>query len=425
MSWKGFQKSVARAPMQVRKKVHKGQYMDDAVFQDVKRRFESIEQQTKKLHEESRRYREAIKGMLQHQIEYSQTIEQINGPISGTLSDPETLTPQGNHDGIAACQQYRDLVIELRQLINPELELIESRILKPADEMLSIIHSSKKMLTKREHKQLDVERREIVLRKLEEKQERSAKDEEKLHKAGQELEMAQQEYNQVSGLLKDEMVKLFALEGEFFKPLFQSFYFIQLNIYYTMSSRMEEMKIPYFDMSSSIVAGFHQKRGDIGDKVDQLAITHFRSGHPEEEAGGWKAKLGHHHKVQSPSMSRISSDSISENEEQPPPYPGHPRGPIRRRYLEDSSDDDLSDSMRHESAGETEKPPQMPPRPRPANDAETCTALYDYTAQSPGDLSFREGDTIEIVERTGNMEDWWVGRLGDMEGNFPANYVKL
>ncbi|KAF7375140.1 SH3-domain-containing protein [Mycena sanguinolenta] len=51
-------------------------------------------------------------------------------------------------------------------------------------------------------------------------------------------------------------------------------------------------------------------------------------------------------------------------------------------------------------------------------------ALWDFNEheQNPQDLSFRAGDTIEIIEETNS--DWWTGRLNGREGVFPANYVE-
>lgn len=47
-------------------------------------------------------------------------------------------------------------------------------------------------------------------------------------------------------------------------------------------------------------------------------------------------------------------------------------------------------------------------------------ALYDFEAQADGDLSFKSGDRIEIVERTESAEDWWTGRLNGQQGVFPG-----
>ncbi|KAJ6468468.1 hypothetical protein C8R45DRAFT_1018912 [Mycena sanguinolenta] len=51
-------------------------------------------------------------------------------------------------------------------------------------------------------------------------------------------------------------------------------------------------------------------------------------------------------------------------------------------------------------------------------------ALWDFNEdeQNPQDLSFRAGDTIEIIQETNS--DWWTGRLNGREGVFPANYVE-
>lgn len=79
------------------------------------------------------------------------------------------------------------------------------------------------------------------------------------------------------------------------------------------------------------------------------------------------------------------------------------------------------------SAAAGKKPPP-PPAPKPAAFAakkEHATALYDYAAQADGDLSFRAGDRIEIVQRGHEDNEWWIGRLNGAEGQFPANYTKL
>ena len=47
-------------------------------------------------------------------------------------------------------------------------------------------------------------------------------------------------------------------------------------------------------------------------------------------------------------------------------------------------------------------------------------ALYDFAAQADGDLDFKVGDRIEVVERSGSAEDWWTGRLNGRTGVFPG-----
>lgn len=55
MSWKGITKGITRAPQQFKQKFNMGDITKDAVYIDAERRFEELEIETKKLHEESRK----------------------------------------------------------------------------------------------------------------------------------------------------------------------------------------------------------------------------------------------------------------------------------------------------------------------------------------------------------------------------------
>jgi len=66
-------------------------------------------------------------------------------------------------------------------------------------------------------------------------------------------------------------------------------------------------------------------------------------------------------------------------------------------------------------------PPPIKPKPTPVN---YVVALYDFAAQAAGDLDFKVGDRIEVIERTESTEDWWTGRLDGRTGVFPGNYVQ-
>ncbi|KAH7912784.1 hypothetical protein BJ138DRAFT_1099966 [Hygrophoropsis aurantiaca] len=56
--------------------------------------------------------------------------------------------------------------------------------------------------------------------------------------------------------------------------------------------------------------------------------------------------------------------------------------------------------------------------PRPVE----ARALWDWSSEDPNDVSFRAGDTIEIISETN--EDWWTGRYKGKQGLFPSNYVE-
>ncbi|TPX77174.1 hypothetical protein CcCBS67573_g01546 [Chytriomyces confervae] len=76
------------------------------------------------------------------------------------------------------------------------------------------------------------------------------------------------------------------------------------------------------------------------------------------------------------------------------------------------------------SPSESHRPVPLPgrlPAPAPPPSARV-KALYDFEGQRDGDLSFRAGEEIIVLQK--NANDWWNGRIGSREGVFPANYVQ-
>jgi signal transducing adaptor molecule len=49
-------------------------------------------------------------------------------------------------------------------------------------------------------------------------------------------------------------------------------------------------------------------------------------------------------------------------------------------------------------------------------------ALYDFQPSEPGELQFRKGDVIAVLESV--YKDWWKGSLRGQIGIFPLNYVE-
>ncbi|KAJ9659291.1 BAR adaptor protein Hob1 [Coniosporium apollinis] len=436
MSWKGFQKSVVRAPQTVKQRFNVGEITKDAVYIDAERRFQELETETKKLHEESKKYFDAINGMLTHQIEFSKACAEIYKPISGRVSDPDSFIDEGNPEGIRACEEYEAIVRDLQATLQPELEMIESRVIKPADELLEIIKVVRKTALKREHKQLDYDRHRLALKKLQDKKDKTLKDEKALYKAENDVEQATQEYNYFNDLLKDELPKLFALEREFIRPLFQSFYYMQLNVFYTLHEKMQSIDIGYFDLTLDIEAAFEAKRGNIQEQVEQLTITHFKT------TGGVRkgvSKYAPKALTGGPAQKAITAGpsarrSTVGSDDAPPPYSpgGTHAGPSHAGLLTPASGVSRANSTGSSwgAAAKAKGAAPPPPKPKPSRlsgvpAAETVTALYDYEAQAEGDLSFTTGDVIEIIQRTQNENEWWTGRVNGRQGQFPGNYVRL
>jgi len=62
--------------------------------------------------------------------------------------------------------------------------------------------------------------------------------------------------------------------------------------------------------------------------------------------------------------------------------------------------------------------------PTPATGSAKAVALYEYTGNDTGELSFREGEIISVTNQNDN-DGWWEGELNGKKGWFPATYVQI
>ncbi|RKO88096.1 Peroxin 13, N-terminal region-domain-containing protein, partial [Blyttiomyces helicus] len=106
---------------------------------------------------------------------------------------------------------------------------------------------------------------------------------------------------------------------------------------------------------------------------------------------------------------------------------------VQQRTLEDAAAAAASPAAAAGAPGAA--PPLLGPDGRPLHpsqirDLEFCRAVYDFTAESPAELSLRRGDIVAILSKldpaTGAEGSWWRGRLqSGPVGLFPSNYVEI
>jgi amphiphysin len=364
--------------------------------------------------------------MLNHQIEFSKAVQEIYKPISGRVSDPNSIIQEGNPEGIRACEEYEAIVRDLLATLQPELEMIESRVIEPAQQLLEVIKVIQKVALKRQHKQLDYDRHRASLKKLQDKKEKTLKDEKALFKAENDVEQATQDFNYFNDLLKDELPKLFTLEAEFIRPLFQSFYYMQLNVFYTLHEKMQDINIGYFDLTLDIEEAFEVKRGTIREQVEALSIVRFKTTGgikgPRGSKYGRKPQLALEDRKNKP---LAITDGAAAETQQPPPYSAGASSNSLTTSPSIKEGGAVAGTQTPISLAIAAKGKPPPPKPKPSRlsgvpNTETVTALYDYEAQAEGDLSFSAGETIEIVTRTANENEWWIGKVGGRQGQFPG-----
>ncbi|RMZ35038.1 hypothetical protein D0859_00773 [Hortaea werneckii] len=430
MSLKGLTKGFKRAPHRLLVATHRIEETHDEVFTDAELRFKHLEAQTKKLHNESKKYFESIHGMLDHQIGFSRAIAEIYKPISGRASDPDSYVIDSNPEGIRACEEYEAVVQELKANLAPELEMIKGRVVEPAEELMQIVTLVRQRADKRERKKQDYDLAKGKVKRLEAKQEKSAKDESALLSAENELTAAEMDFVEINDGLKDVLPEVFRLEREFIMPLFQSFYYMQLNVFYTLHEQMQSMDIGYFNLTKAIEEGFEEKRGDVQQQVEAIPVTKFKTtGNPkranllaqrQKMLTNGRARTGSAQGSEASPSRRITMGSY----DNPPPAYSPDEQPAGQLEAPDSSIGRSASTGSNWMSAAKAKAAPPPPKPKPGalkgTSVETVTAKYAYEAQAEGDLTFAEGDVIEVVTRTDNENEWWVGRIHSREGQFPG-----
>jgi signal transducing adaptor molecule len=83
---------------------------------------------------------------------------------------------------------------------------------------------------------------------------------------------------------------------------------------------------------------------------------------------------------------------------------------------------DKSRVQRTNSAEQSQQVSQPVPSGTTAATVSRVRALYDFNPSEPGELQFRKGDIISVLESV--YKDWWKGLLHGQTGIFPLNYVE-
>ncbi|KAK7688225.1 hypothetical protein QCA50_008595 [Cerrena zonata] len=412
---KGIGKAFARTPHLITTKVGMSKKSSDPEYEDYSRRFASIETATDKLLKDTKAFTEGVSNLFTNGTGFAAHFAILFHPMSGEEEhDILSKHPEAEHT-VKNVDAYEGAMEELKAAVIPELELIESRIVNPIKELQGVLKSIRKSMTKRDHKLVDYDRFNNSLTKLRDKKEKSLSDEKNLFKLEQDFEVATNEYDYINSTMKNELPRFLVMASQFIDPLFHSFFYMQLNIFYLLLEKLSGFAEGRYDVAvpaQQIAIDYEDKRTDAWSRIEDLNITKrmistskfVQSQRATRETGAsglgraassaTTSSYGSRNLAAPPSRSVSNSSSLSKKSPPAPPSASAYAAPPPP-YSSATSPSSAASFVAAKKA--PPPPPPLKPKPKPA--AEYVVALYDFEAQAEGDLDFKAGDRIEIVRR--------------------------
>lgn len=416
---------MGRLPQNFRSITGLGTSTQDTDYDDILNRFVELHNKTEQMYKDAVKFRDGISFMLNHQANFSDIMVELYNPIVGKNEAESTTrrvaTPVQSMNSV---KEFQMTMVELRDIILPELDRVDNMVVLPSKEFIDIIKMIKKIISKREHKKVDFDRYTVSVKKLQDKKDKSLSEAKSLVKAEESLAKATGEYEHYNELLKKELPVFFEYRAQFIELIITNFYHLQLKIYGILYEKMDLLinKTGYFDVRSDIVEHYDERKVEVNQQIDQFIL--LQRG---DKKGSKKENSSLHHDKSEPtgtghpskSSTYKSNDNDSDDYAEPPPsYSSISTHPVNMPAGPSSAARSPSNSKLYPIY----KAP--PPFPSHGSKPQYVRALYDYDAQAENDLSFRKDDKIEVIMRTANENDWWKGKLNNVIGDFPGNYVQ-
>lgn len=338
----------------------------------------------------------------------------------------------------------------MRQSLLDDLDSIERLVVAPTADFITILDQVKRVTVKRAHKLLDYDRHRETVQKMKEKPDRSVSDEKRLGQYEASLDEATREYNNYNNMLKNDIPILLNLRVDFIDPCLLVFYSYQCRFYDSLFRRLQGIASKNYNTSTSALSGYQVQADTIQELFSVLTIAKPRPADLKRTGSG--DNLG----TKTNSLSRIPANSNTSPVER-----SASQSPSPSPYSNNSSNNNATFSAKQGADGNVNfqvnaspaaiaagasyaaktvnnnkalaasvaqaaynQSAASPPPPYNQSSPKYVVALYDFDAQAQGDLSFRRGERIEVVEQTADANDWWVGRHNGHTGQFPGNYVQ-
>lgn len=227
-------------------------------------------------------------------------------------------------------------------------------------------------------------------------------------------------------MLKSELPRFFQLKASFIQPVFENLFNMQSRIYGMIYARCFELlnqnMESFVTNTMGIEEGYNYRKSQRDVRAEFENMDLLKSGGKAwlaASGGANNSKLSLQERAAlkaaeangggvSPTMGSTNSYDPYYNQSAPAAPPAYGQTGVTLD----------STPMGYEKQPAYQHP--VAPVQQQQQSAKFVVALYDYTAQADGDLSFKKDDRIEIIEKTNDTNDWWTGRLNGITGVFPG-----
>ncbi|KAI9760160.1 MAG: hypothetical protein M1835_000224 [Candelina submexicana] len=457
----------------------KSRSADESQVSVLLKDFDDADKMLAKIIDATKAWRDAWVSILGTQFQLVNEFQTMYTPIIGASEayaghEPASTPSSTMERTIRLREAYHEMKTDLLEEVN----MVDTRIIKPAMDAKDFLQPLKKVMKKREDRKLDYELYQGRVDSGRKKIKRSDRENASLAKAEVDLATATEEYHTADARLKSDLPPLISAAFSILPHLLAAQIMTQntlLGQYYTILHNYcqdENLPSPPPPMNEVIAkwdADFKPLQREVesinciaGGKAirqpmkmeDQnhgstITGLNIRNGYAQRRAshqpppkpsaspqigastGPPSPELTSRPKPGGPSPSSSSallSPTAQSSTTSPSPNDYHTPGaysPAAPRADYFSRDRLPSNSSMSSVAAAKKKPPPPPVKRLPSTQGLYVTALYDFDGQNEGDLSFREGDKIRVTKKTASSEDWWKGELRGVEGSFPANYCQV
>lgn len=357
---KGFQKALVRLPHLVKKKTGNVHETKDEEFDALESQFNILEECFSTLHADSVRFRDAATGLFTEQRQLVLDFQEVIQMNEETACDVNA----------AQLRKYLDLLSDHKEECARRLACcIEKQLIQPGEKIVSLLKQVRAKLTKRDHKLIDFDRHRLELENLQKKKKAgkltSLADEKKLIKQEQYFEESKSEYDRLNSLLKKELPLLFKGCSEYVAPCFDGILYFQEQ-FFTSNLKLAEMLCDEPQAKTKIEDFYNKKRSAYLAVMKNCALL-------------------------SNQIRTFGDSTIADSDSETPAAP--------------------------EVEEQGEKMQTLLKIASPVQE-DYVVALYDFSGEQQGDLSFSQDDRIRVLERS--ESGWWTGSLKGQSGVFPS-----